>query len=229
MNALRTVYNAQVQYQSSVGAGNFGSLTMLRQANLIDGALTSGQKYGYYFTLTTNDRTAATPARFFLTAIPRVYRKTGIRSFYIDHRCSLRGADKNGGQATLSDPAIESCVPAIISQNEAQAIQALRTLHSAQVTYQSTVGSGNFGSLTNLGQEGLISPELASGHYRGYVFQVMVNLLTPTTPALFNSNATPSSYGETGIRSFYIDTTGILRGADKNGQFANAGDPPIEN
>lgn len=229
MNALRTVYNAQVQYQATVGAGNFGSLAMLRQANLIDAVLVSGQKYGYYFTLTAVHTSSNNPARFVLTAVPRMYRKTGIRSFYIDHRCSLRGADKNGGQATISDPAIEACTPTVINQNEARAIQSLRNIHSAQLTYQSTVGNGNFGTLHTLYQAGLISAQLASGHSSGYVFDCAAVLQSPPSqPALFYSRAFPSYYGETGIRSFYIDTSGVIRGADKNGAAADANDPPVE-
>jgi hypothetical protein len=34
-------------------------------------------------------------------------------------------------------------------------------------------------------------------------------------------------YGEMGIRSFYIDTSGIVRGADKNGAPADVNDPPV--
>lgn len=229
MNALRTVYNAQVQYQATVGAGNFGSLTMLRQANLIDDVLTSGQKYGYYFALTATQTSATIPARFVLTAVPRVYRKTGIRSFYIDHRCTLRGANKNGAEATINDTAIEPCVPAIIGQNEAQMIQGLRTYHSAQVTYQATTGNGDFGTLGALAQAGLISPQLASGLYWQYTIVTVVTAQTSTQPALFRIQTIPNSYGETGFRSFYLDQTGVLRGADKHGLPADANDPPIEN
>ena len=229
MNALRRVYNAQVQYQSTVGAGNFGHLAALRQANLIDEALASGQKYGYYFTLSTTNRSAASPARFFLTAVPRMYRKTGIRSFYIDHRCTLRGADKNGGQAGIGDPAIEACVPAIISQDEAQVIQALRTLHSAEATYQSTTGNGNYGTFPALHGAGLIGAELASGIYAQYIFTCQTTAQTSTTPASYKIWAIPLGYGETGVRSFYIDASGVLRGADINGQAPNGTEPPIEN
>jgi hypothetical protein len=229
INALRTVYNAEVQYQASVGAGDFGHLAQLRQVNLIDDVLASGQKYGYFFSLTATGGTPSSPARFVLTAVPRLYRKTGIRSFYIDHRCSLRGADKKGAQATIGDPAIEPCVPAIISQNEARVIQAMRTYHAAQATYQSTTGSGNFGTLSQLGQAGLISPQLASGMYSQYTFMSVVTQQTSTQPALYRFQAIPNSYGETGIRSFYIDQTGVLRSADKNGLGADANDPPVEN
>lgn len=229
MNAMRTVYNAQVQYQATVGAGAFGHLAALRHANLIDDALASGQKYGYYFTLMTTGPSAATPSRFFLTAVPRMYRKTGIRSFYIDHRCSLRGADKNGGQATVNDPAIEPCVPAIMNQNEALVIQAFRTLHSAQATYQATTGAGTFGTFSALHSAGLISMDLAAGIYRQYIFTCITHQPTATTPASYKIWAIPLSYGETGIRSFYIDQTGVLRGADINGQVPNGTEPPIEN
>ena len=229
MNALRTVYNAQVQYQATVGAGNFGHLAALRQANLIDEVMASGQKYGYYFTLTAIHTSATQPARFILTAVPRMHRKTGIRSFYIDNRCTLRGADKNGAAATINDPAIEPCVPAIIGQNEARVIQALRTLHSAQATYQSTTGSGNYGTFSSLLSAGLINPDLASGIYGQYIFTCFTQDQTTTTPSLYKIWAIPLSYGETGVRSFYIDASGVLRGADINGQVPNGTEPPIEN
>ncbi|MDQ3802046.1 MAG: hypothetical protein M3384_21685 [Acidobacteriota bacterium] len=229
MNAMRAIYNAQVQYQATVGAGEFGSFISLRQANLIDEQMARGEKYGYYFTLTTTARTASNPARFTLVAVPRAYRKTGKKSFYIDNRCTLRGADKNGGQATVNDPAIDACVPAIVIQNEAFVIEALRALHNAQMTYQATVGNGIFGTLNQLYQAGLINAHVASGHYRGYVFDCTVNLgqPAPLPPSFYRSRAIPASYGETGVRSFYIDMSGVPRGADKNGHAADQNDPPI--
>ena len=39
--------------------------------------------------------------------------------------------------------------------------------------------------------------------------------------------ATPQSYRKTGRKSFYIDETGVMRGADKNGVTATNDDPPI--
>ncbi|HEX8733732.1 MAG TPA: hypothetical protein VF721_00280 [Pyrinomonadaceae bacterium] len=229
INALRQIYNAQVQYQASVGAGDFGHLAQLRQVNLIDGVLASGQKYGYFFTVTATSATPANPPQFVLTAVPRLYRKTGVRSFYIDHRCTLRGADKKGGQATINDPAIEPCVPAIINQNEALVILAFRTLHSAQATYQSTTGNGNFGTFFALLSAGLIGEDLAFGRYRQYIFTCFTQAATSTTPASYKIWAIPLGYGETGIRSFYIDTSGILRGADIHGQVPTGNEPPIEN
>src|SRR5690349_14346469 len=56
--------------------------------------------------------------------------------------------------------------------NEGAAISALRTLHGAQMTYQSTYGSGNFApALTNLNTNtGLIDSVLAGGAKSGYTF-----------------------------------------------------------
>ena len=40
--------------------------------------------------------------------------------------------------------------------------------------------------------------------------------------------ATPKEYGKTGRRSFFMDETGIIRGADRNGEPATSDDPPID-
>ncbi len=40
--------------------------------------------------------------------------------------------------------------------------------------------------------------------------------------------ATPVVYGKDGRRSFFLDSSGALRGADKNGAVATADDPPVE-
>ena len=58
------------------------------------------------------------------------------------------------------DPTIEeeySCYSA--AECEASAINTLRTLHGAQMTYQATTGAGNYGSLCQLAEDNLI-PQL---------------------------------------------------------------------
>jgi hypothetical protein len=47
-------------------------------------------------------------------------------------------------------------------------------------------------------------------------------------PDFFFIVAVPASYGETGTLSLYLDSTGVLRGADKGGRPADAKDPPQE-
>ena len=54
--------------------------------------------------------------------------------------------------------AIPNLLAARRSANEGSAISSLRTVHGAQVTYASTYGSGNFGTLASLNTNGLINP-----------------------------------------------------------------------
>lgn len=111
--------------------------------------------------------------------------------------------------------------------NERSAFSSIRLIHSAQATYQSTYGNGNYGSLTDLYQAEFIDRFLWTGIKRQYNFAVFYQNRTENTPAAFYSTATPISYGKASRISFFIDETGVLRGADKNGQPADQNDPPI--
>jgi uncharacterized protein YgiB involved in biofilm formation len=228
--ALQTINAAQATFQATGGAGNYGTLNRLAQENLIDSVLATGYKYGYYFVLTSINRTPTTPARFYVTATPRRYQKDGRLSFYIDETGTLRGADKNGNPATVNDPVIEVfTVASPIPENERWAIRNVRTLHSAQITYQATVGNGQFAAtLTDLRDANFINNYLATGTTGGYLFRISRTIGTSTSPATFTIRSVPTLYGTTGIRSFFVDTSGVLRGADKNGAEATANDPPID-
>ncbi len=226
VQALVTISAAEATYSATSGNGNYGSLAVLLEANFIDSVLASGDKYGYSFALFVTGRTATTPARFYATATPRRYPKSGRRSFFIDESGEMRGADKNGAAATVSDPIVDSCSMSGFS-NEYCTIRDLRTLHSSQMTYQSTSGVGNFGSLSQLYAANLIRQSMASGMNHGYSTICTVVNPTATMPATFKISATPATYGVTGFRSFYIDESGVLRGADKRGEPADENDPPI--
>jgi hypothetical protein len=221
------ILGAEVTYSSTIGNGNLGSLNDLRQAGFIDSALASGDKYGYSFALVFTDN-PTTPARFYVTATPHIYRKNGRNSFYIDENGEMHGADKNGAAANASDPLIDSCAMSGIS-NEGCTIRDLRNLHGAQITYQSTTGSGDFGSFSQLYAAGLINRSLATQTNHGYNFRSVTITQTPSSPASFKIVAVPVNYGVTGFRSFYIDLNGVILGADKNGQPADENDPPINN
>ena len=224
IRSLRTLHSAQVTYQATSGSGNFGTFQNLEQASLIDSALATGRKYGYDYQMVVTAQTGTTPAKFYVSARPSSYRKTGRNSFYIDESGVLRGADKNGAAASMTDWIIDpDCVP-----YEECAISSVRTLYSAEITYAATIGNGNYASFTQLRQANLISPVLATGTRGGYTFTFNYTDATSTTPAFFKLTATPIQYGATGRRSFYIDVKGVLRGADKNGAPADANDPPIE-
>jgi type II secretory pathway pseudopilin PulG len=84
---IQTINTAQAQYKSQFGKFA-GSLTELgppasglvgpTAADLIPGTLASAEKDGYTFTLTT------TPSGYSLNVNPRVYNRTGRRTFYSD-------------------------------------------------------------------------------------------------------------------------------------------------
>jgi len=225
ISAMRQIAGAQYTYSATEGNGNFGTLADLRRLDFIDSVLVSGYKYGYVFAMQTVAGVPNHPATFNITATPLKYRKTGRTSFYLNSFGTLRGADKNGAVATVDDPLFENeCLP-----NEECTIFNIRSLHSAEVTYQATSGNGNFGTLNQLNAQFLISELLARGYANGYNFTITTVARTNNTEASFTITAVPINYGVTGIRSFYINTSGVMRGADKNGAPANADDPPIEN
>jgi hypothetical protein len=228
MNALRQIQNAQISYRQSVGQGAFGTISQLHGANLIDAALGSLKKYGYTFAAYPTAPSTSGSAIYHVTAVPQRYGKTGRRSFYINEACDLRGADKNGAEATINDSLIETCTPSVRAENEAFQISALRTIASAQFTFQSTAGNGNFGTIGQLIDAGLINTSFGFNFYRGYFRIATVTAMSAGNPSTFKVQTRPEIYRRTGTRSFYIDETGVIRGADRNGQYATAGDPPIE-
>lgn len=125
-----------------------------------------------------------------------------------------------------------------LEARENEAIAALRKIADALSTYQRAFGKLPE-SLAQLGpaQKGGISPEaaglldasLAAGSKGGYLFRYAI--VPPSTAAGqqgFALAATPTEYGKTGRRSFFLDSSGTLRGADKRGAVATIEDPRIE-
>lgn len=222
--ALRQIHGAQITYQSTSGNGNYAlTLEKLVDLDFIDEVLGSGEKYGYIFSMSATNRSMDNPAFFKITATPGRYPKRGRRSFYLDSSGAVRGADKNGADATIDDPFIVIC-----GGNEGETIQSLHVVLNAQTTYQSITGNVAFGSLSELHKYGLIDYFTSRGESCGYNLTLFTANRTSNLPASFYVTAVPKQYPITGRRSFYIDQSGIIRGADRNGQPATAADPPIE-
>ena len=145
INEMKKYYDAQASWHRLWG-GNFGWTHNLRDAGLIDQALASGEKFGYIFTFQRIANSATTPARFIIMARPKIYGRTGTRSFYMSNTCLITGGDKNGGDADTSDPLIDSCTPTIAQDWERYVLQGIRAIAAAQYTYQATTGAGTFGT-----------------------------------------------------------------------------------
>jgi len=118
--------------------------------------------------------------------------------------------------------------------NESSAISLMRTLHSANATYQASVGSGKFApNLSALNSNGLIDGYVAaattpdtskSGYFYTYDgFDVNDN------PSNYNIIAQPASSNPitaTGTREFFVDSSGVIRFAATG---VSSASPPINN
>lgn len=231
--ALREIYDAQNTYQQTFGNGNFGAFHNLIERGLLSSNwnTNSFKKYGYYFQIWNDGNPNNAPSnKYHIKAIPVRHRKTGRKSFYLNHLGVIRAADINGEPASENEPVVGNFpyIPLIL-RTEGPAISNLRQIYNAQMTYQATSGNGNFGLLSDLYFAGLLNANLGFGEFGGYYFAVTIIHLVPgVRPAALRMTATPVQYNSTGIRSFYIDETGIMRGADKNGLGATVEDPVIE-
>ena len=98
--------------------------------------------------------------------------------------------------------------------NEGSAISSLRTINSAEMTYQAADGQGDYGDISALGGKYLTDVVLSSGTKSGYNFAA-----TPTAagvrPAQYFATAVPittSGVGQTGTRRFGISEDNVLHG-----------------
>jgi len=116
--------------------------------------------------------------------------------------------------------AIPNLLRSRIAANEASAVGSLRTLNTAEITYNTTYPNVGFactlGALGGSGSgtatssaAGLIDANLASGVKSGYSFTVWTNSSTPVTA--YDSAASPVTAGTTGQRYFCSDSSGVIQ------------------
>jgi type IV pilus assembly protein PilA len=111
--------------------------------------------------------------------------------------------------------AIPNLIASKRAANEGSAHSAMRTIHSAQVTYQATAGAGAYANhLNDLQTQTLIDTVLGSGAKSGYQFEIVEQ-------AGFNADAVFGAYGfplitggitQTGTRCFGTTEDGIVYG-----------------
>ena len=100
--------------------------------------------------------------------------------------------------------------------NDSSAIGSLRTITSAQATFQSTVGGG-VDYATNgtvLADNNLIDGVLGAGTKSGYLFTITGVAATSTTASTFTATAVPQNTGAltaSGTRSFFVNEAGVIR------------------
>lgn len=122
-------------------------------------------------------------------------------------------------------------------KNEKSAVQSLKEIADAVEAYRRKYARLP-DSLSSLGpaannaaspaSAGLVDADLAAGTRNGYSFRyVIVGASRLGAPAKFELSATPLTYGRTGRRSFFRDSSGVLRGADHDGAVGSSSDPEL--
>jgi hypothetical protein len=158
---------------------------------------------------------------------------------------------EGGNWKLLSVGLILLDVPAMAKQweqadldaSEDAAISDLRSVAAALDTYRRAYGElpNTLASLGPAPPNGvspeaasLLDADLAKGDKDGYTIRYTI-LPAPAGPTdedpikteTFSLSSFPKEYGKTGRRSFFLDSSGTLRGADKQGSGATSADPRI--
>ena len=97
---------------------------------------------------------------------------------------------------------------------------ALYEIGNAESTFKNEKKKGRYGTLEELTAEKILDKGFAER--MGY--RVEVNASSDK----FDISATPKEYGKSGRRSFFLDESGTMRGADHKGRPATADDPPVD-
>ena len=104
--------------------------------------------------------------------------------------------------------------------DEMVAISLLQFIASAESQYKDGDGKGSYGSINQLIDAKALPPDLLDKY--GYNFELNIN------GDQFEAVATPREYGKTGKRSFFVDKSGVVHGADHGGGPATVADPPVQ-
>jgi hypothetical protein len=126
-----------------------------------------------------------------------------------------------------------------MESTEKAAIDGLKKIAEAVESYRRTYARlpeslaklGSAAGRVAAGPEaaGLLEPDLASGVRSGYRFRYVISGGSSLgAPAKYEIAATPETYGRTGRRSFFRDTSGALHGADRQGAVGSELDPRVE-
>jgi prepilin-type N-terminal cleavage/methylation domain-containing protein len=107
-----------------------------------------------------------------------------------------------------------------LNANEAAALTSLKTISWAAITYRTSNPSfpPDLVSLGNVSPQ-YIDSNLATGIKQGYNFTLAGDANS------FNATAQPVSPNITGVRTFFVDTSGVIR-ASNNGT-ADSTSPPV--
>jgi type IV pilus assembly protein PilA len=125
--------------------------------------------------------------------------------------------------------AIPNFIRSRIAANQASAIQSMRQITTAEVSYSTTFGPGFSTTLSALGPTaagqgptstaaGLLDEVLASGYKSGYSFLYAPTHFDPASNQWYgyNLNGDPSAPGRTGDMHYFADQSGVIHGNATN-------------
>ena len=125
-----------------------------------------------------------------------------------------------------------------IEATEKDALESLKDLAAAVDSYRNKYlhlpeSLANLASPArgkpSLEAAGLMDSDLAKGVKDGYAFRyVIVGANDVGAPAKYQLSATPLRYGQTGRRSFFRDSSGVMHAADHQGAVGSETDPKAE-
>ena len=115
----------------------------------------------------------------------------------------------------ISAIAVPNLLASKRAANEGSALSSVRTITSAEATYQATAGAGLYGSLANLHNEGLVDSALSGSTLvapkSGYFFTADADTSTPRSQYLATaSTCQPSGVTASGTRNFASDASGVV-------------------
>jgi type IV pilus assembly protein PilA len=127
--------------------------------------------------------------------------------------------------AIIAAIAIPNLLRSRMSANEASAAGAMRTLSTAEVSFQTAAfvdndgdGVGDYGTLAQLGDPDgagatppYIDQVLAGGAKQGYQFIEAITLGAAAVAPAFTVNANPQNVGRSGYRHYFVDESGVIR------------------
>jgi prepilin-type N-terminal cleavage/methylation domain-containing protein len=134
--------------------------------------------------------------------------------------------------------AIPNLLRSRIAANEASTVGSLRTLNTAEITYNSTYPSVGFTcTLASMGPPssgnptstaaGLIDSNLASGNKSGYTITAGTCNTAGGVIVDYEWKADPQSVGTTGQRYFCTDASGVIKFHDSSSTTCLTGGTPI--
>ena len=102
--------------------------------------------------------------------------------------------------------------------NEASAIATMRVIFSSEATYQATAGGGRYGTLAQLGANGLVDSVVVSSSNAatpksGYNHAALAITSNLVVAGAFDVNTIPATFvgiSATGTRSFHTNETGVM-------------------